>query len=152
MGILVFSVASSLLPVLMTYWRRGEAYHYEDTRDPNDIRAAAKQERMRSLAQSDLYRPEIVLFGLGPWILQTWAKARRLMLGLDKGAQHAGMYAQLVTPRCAGCRCPRARTGLLFCLERSFHARRFAPVPHVQAIFRGSLTFPPPLVLTQHFS
>ena len=32
-GILVFSVASSLLPVLMTYWRRGEAYHYEDTRN-----------------------------------------------------------------------------------------------------------------------
>ena len=88
-GILIFTLASSVLPLIMSWRGHSGTFSYDDMRDPVEVRMAAKQERMRSLAQSDLYRPEIVLFGLGPWILQTWAKARRHMLGLDKGAKPA---------------------------------------------------------------
>lgn len=40
------------------------------------------QERMRHLSTSESHRPEVMLFGLGPWILDSWANARRASLGL----------------------------------------------------------------------
>ncbi|KAI0269322.1 P-loop containing nucleoside triphosphate hydrolase protein [Gloeopeniophorella convolvens] len=47
-----------------------------------EIRLTEKQEQMRQLSLSDAHRPEVMLFGLGPWILQTWATARQAVLGL----------------------------------------------------------------------
>lgn len=82
--LLLFSVISTVLPLLMSPWTRNRDLG-EDTHDVKEARATAKQNRMRSMAYSDVHRPEIVLFGLGPWILQSWAKARRVTLGLEQG-------------------------------------------------------------------
>ncbi|KAI0693588.1 P-loop containing nucleoside triphosphate hydrolase protein [Cytidiella melzeri] len=80
---LLFSVISTILPLLLSPCTRNDGCD-EATRDAKEARATAKQNRMHSMAYSDVHRPEIVLFGLGPWILQTWAKARRLTLGLEQ--------------------------------------------------------------------
>jgi hypothetical protein len=67
-------VQSSLLP-------RG--YHVDTpVYSEEEIRLTEKQEQMRQLSLSDTHRPEVMLFGLGPWILQTWAAARQAVLGL----------------------------------------------------------------------
>ncbi|KAI0092628.1 P-loop containing nucleoside triphosphate hydrolase protein [Irpex rosettiformis] len=81
--LLLFSVISTIFPLLLSPWTRNRDLG-EDTHDVKEAHATAKQNRMRGLAHSDIHRPEIVLFGLGPWILQSWAKARRLTLGLEQ--------------------------------------------------------------------
>lgn len=53
---------------------------------PEEAKAAETQERMRSLAHSESYKSEVALFGLGPWILQSWSSARKLILGLERPA------------------------------------------------------------------
>ncbi|KAG9098559.1 hypothetical protein FS749_003550 [Ceratobasidium sp. UAMH 11750] len=42
-----------------------------------------RHERMRSLAHDNFHKPEILLFGLGDWILETWATTRKSVLGLS---------------------------------------------------------------------
>jgi hypothetical protein len=72
-------VQSSLLP--RTYRFDAPVYSEEE------IRLTEKQEQMRQLSLSDTHRPEVMLFGLGPWILQTWAAARQTVLGLHSSQQ-----------------------------------------------------------------
>jgi hypothetical protein len=72
-------VQSSLLP--RTYRFDTPVYSEEE------IRLTEKQEQMRQLSLSDTHRPEVLLFGLGPWILQTWAAARQTVLGLHSSQQ-----------------------------------------------------------------
>ncbi|KAF7794519.1 hypothetical protein EIP86_005653 [Pleurotus ostreatoroseus] len=91
---LLVGAASALAPLLAALVCAHAAppcgYEYEDARGVRERRAAAKQERMRALAQSDAFRPEVALFGLAPWILQNWAKSRRHVLGLDGAAPPDG--------------------------------------------------------------
>ena len=72
-------VQSSLLP--RTYSFDTPVY------SEDEIRLTEKQEQMRQLSLSDIHRPEVMLFGLGPWILQTWAAARQAVLGLHSSQQ-----------------------------------------------------------------
>jgi hypothetical protein len=72
-------IQNSLLP--RTY--RFDAPVYSE----DEIRLTEKQEQMRHLSLSDTHRPEVMLFGLGPWILQTWAAARQAVLGLHSSQQ-----------------------------------------------------------------
>lgn len=91
--LLAFSVLSAVLP-LLTPWLGNNRAYFDDLTTRQEARTAAKQERMRALAQSDAYRPEIMLFGLGPWILKSWASARRRILGLE----NAQSMSDLKTP------------------------------------------------------
>jgi hypothetical protein len=81
--LLGFSILSTILPFLISSCTRDD-FSAEERQDAKEARATAKQNRMRGMAYSDVHRPEIVLFGLGPWILQSWAKARRITLGLEQ--------------------------------------------------------------------
>ncbi|KAI9512730.1 P-loop containing nucleoside triphosphate hydrolase protein [Russula earlei] len=72
-------VQSSLLP--RTYGFDAPVY------SEVEISLTEKQEQMRQLSLSDTHRPEVMLFGLGPWILQTWAAARQAVLGLNSSQQ-----------------------------------------------------------------
>ena len=72
-------VQSTLLP---------RTYHFDTpVYSEEEIRLTEKQEQMRQLSLSDTHRPEVMLFGLGPWILQTWAAARQSVLGLHSSQQ-----------------------------------------------------------------
>ncbi|OCH87892.1 P-loop containing nucleoside triphosphate hydrolase protein [Obba rivulosa] len=82
-SILILSLLSALLPFTISWLRNGQAYS-GDFDNPYEVYAIARQERMRNLAYSDAYRPEVLVFGLGPWILQSWARARRAMIGLER--------------------------------------------------------------------
>lgn len=72
-------VQSSLLPQRYRF----DTPVYSD----EEIRLTEKQEQMRHLSLSDTHRPEVMLFGLGPWILETWAAARQAVLGLHSSQQ-----------------------------------------------------------------
>lgn len=83
LSLLIFTVASYFIPLLMS-WYGDNPEDLDDYHDGRTTRAVAKQNKMRDMANSDVYRSEVVLFGLGPWILETWAKARKATLGIDQ--------------------------------------------------------------------
>jgi len=81
--ILLFSLSSALLPFILPWFHTG-CSRPDSLYTPQEAQAAEKQEKMRHLAHNDSHRPEILLFGLGPWILESWAQARKSLLGLEK--------------------------------------------------------------------
>jgi hypothetical protein len=81
--ILSFSVLSSILPLILPWFTCTRSFP-DSFYSPQEALSAERQEKMRHLAHSDPHRPEILLFGLGPWILKSWADARKTLLGLEK--------------------------------------------------------------------
>jgi hypothetical protein len=81
-GVLLFSIASATLPFFLSRFTH-ETSGYDNPISEKEMRAAEKQERMRSLAYSDIHRPEIALFGLGEWILNSWSAARKIVLASE---------------------------------------------------------------------
>lgn len=81
--VLLFSIASAFLPFILPWLHAGHS-HPDSLYSPQEAQAAEKQEKMRHLAHNDSHRPELLLFGLGPWILDSWAQARKSLLGLEK--------------------------------------------------------------------
>ena len=79
---LIISLVSALLPLLLKWCGFSQALS-DTASSREEARTAERQEKLRSLAYSDCHRPEIILFGLGPWILQSWATARKTMLGKE---------------------------------------------------------------------
>ncbi|KAJ7781572.1 P-loop containing nucleoside triphosphate hydrolase protein [Mycena metata] len=82
-GVLLLSVFSATLPLFVTWFGCPDA-HSETLYTPREARAADRQEKMRNLAFNDAHRPEIELFGLGDWILKTWASARKVVLDSEQ--------------------------------------------------------------------
>lgn len=81
--ILLFSLASAFLPFILPWFHAGRS-HPDSLYTPQEAQAAEKQEKMRHLGLNDSLRPELLLFGFGPWILESWAHARKSLLGLEK--------------------------------------------------------------------
>ncbi|RXW25768.1 hypothetical protein EST38_g57 [Candolleomyces aberdarensis] len=82
-GVLLFSIASAVLPFLLSRFAPSSS-GYDDPISAKEARAAEKQERMRNLAYSDAHRPEVSLFGLGDWILNSWSAARKVVLASEQ--------------------------------------------------------------------
>ncbi|KAF8845637.1 P-loop containing nucleoside triphosphate hydrolase protein [Paxillus ammoniavirescens] len=79
LGVLLLSLLSALFPPLLN--RCVAAQSTPDMAYTSDeARTAERQEKLRNLAYNDSHRQEVLLFGLGPWILQSWASARKAML------------------------------------------------------------------------
>ncbi len=81
----LFSLLGSLLPSLSLtlnspYALSSDPAYYS----ASDARVSERAERMRSLAHGEPFRAEVALFGLAPWILDTWASARKRILGLEE--------------------------------------------------------------------
>ena len=81
--ILLFSLALAFFPFILPWFHPGRS-HPDSLYTPQEAQAAEKQEKMRHLAHNDSHRPELLLFGLGPWILESWAQARKSLLGIEK--------------------------------------------------------------------
>ena len=81
--ILLLSLVSAFIPFILPWFHIGRS-HCGSLYTPQEAQAAEKQEKMRHLAHNDSHRPELLLFGLGPWILDSWAQARKSLLGLEK--------------------------------------------------------------------
>ena len=75
--VILLSVLATLIPLVIPYLRFSQR-HTDPLYTPKEARAAERQQKMRALVYNDSYRQEILLFGLGPWILRTWAAARRV--------------------------------------------------------------------------
>ncbi|KAF5387897.1 hypothetical protein D9615_000106 [Tricholomella constricta] len=82
-GVLLLSIISAMLPLLLP-WCNFSQSQTEPTPSVREARAVERHERMRSLAYSEVHRPEIALFGLGEWILETWSSARKIVLSLEQ--------------------------------------------------------------------
>lgn len=93
--LLFLSLLSAVLPPVLT-WLRGNRTYSCGYDNPQEAHAVARQEKMRRLAYSDYHRSEVLLFGLGPWVLQSWARARRTILGFEHchAADESGLSSQ----------------------------------------------------------
>ncbi|KAI0776036.1 P-loop containing nucleoside triphosphate hydrolase protein [Trametes elegans] len=80
--VMLLSITLSALPSLLS-WGGGPPKPWDSRTSRLEARLAAKQAAMRHLAHSEAYRPEVMLFDLGPWVLRTWARARQALLGLE---------------------------------------------------------------------
>ncbi|KAF8076068.1 P-loop containing nucleoside triphosphate hydrolase protein [Lyophyllum atratum] len=85
LGVLLLSIASAMLPLLLPWFNFSQT-HTEPSPSVREARAVERHERMRNLAYSEVHRPEIALFGLGDWILETWSSARKIVL--NSGQPH----------------------------------------------------------------
>jgi hypothetical protein len=83
LGALIISLLSALLPLFLK-WCGFSQTPSETGSSREEARTVERQEKLRTLAYSDFHRPEIILFGLGPWILRSWATARKTMLGAER--------------------------------------------------------------------
>lgn len=70
----------SLLPTLLGMTTSWLGALQPSTHATVDAPYSEQSERMRTLAFSEAYRQEVLFFGLGPWILQSWKAARRELL------------------------------------------------------------------------
>ena len=79
LGTLLLSLLSALFPLLLNRFI-GAQSSPEVVYTAEEARAAERQEKLRNLAYNESHRPEVLLFGLGPWVLQSWTNARKAML------------------------------------------------------------------------
>lgn len=79
LGALLLSLLSTLFPLVLNRFI-GVQSSPEVVYTPDEARTAERQEKLRNLAYNDSHRPEVLLFGLGPWVLQSWTNARKAML------------------------------------------------------------------------
>lgn len=78
-GVLLLSLLSALFPLLLGRFA-GMQSSPEVGCTPDEARTAEREGRLRNLAYSEVHRPEVLLFGLGPWVLQSWTSARKALL------------------------------------------------------------------------
>ncbi|KAI0032030.1 P-loop containing nucleoside triphosphate hydrolase protein [Vararia minispora EC-137] len=91
---LLLSLASAAAPFFRQFYGpRFDARPYS----ASEMRQAERQEQMRQLVFSETHRPEVMLFGLGPWIMNTWSSARRTALDIqnDRLPHHFPLEALL---------------------------------------------------------
>ena len=81
--IILLSFTLSALPSLLA-WLNGQRPYWDRSSGQREARLIAKQDAMRRLAHSDSFRPEVMLFDLGPWILRSWSRARKQLIGLER--------------------------------------------------------------------
>jgi hypothetical protein len=75
----------AIFPALFSFFNSCFAFPLSDQwsqslQDSEDARLEERHERMRGLAYSDSFKPEVLLFGLRTWILQSWANAKRSLM------------------------------------------------------------------------
>jgi hypothetical protein len=76
----LFSLISAAMPLFRQFYgSRFSSQQYSAF----EMRQEERQEQMRQLIFSEAHRPEIMLFGLGPWIMATWSAARQAALGIQ---------------------------------------------------------------------
>ncbi|KAL0949138.1 hypothetical protein HGRIS_009220 [Hohenbuehelia grisea] len=84
--VLVFSTFPAMLPLLMAWFSSAPVQADPWAFTPSEAQAAERQEKLRNLAYSDAYRPEVHLFGLGKWILESWTTSRKVVLEADRNS------------------------------------------------------------------
>ncbi|KAJ3990302.1 P-loop containing nucleoside triphosphate hydrolase protein [Lentinula detonsa] len=72
--VLLLSLCSTFFPLVLPQSILSQN-HIDSPFTPREAHAANRRERMRNMAFSDIYRPEVQLFGLQEWILSNWASA-----------------------------------------------------------------------------
>lgn len=95
LGALLLSLLSTLFPLLLNRFI-GAQSSPEVVYTPDEARTAERQERLRNLAYNESHRAEVLLFGLGPWVLQSWTNARKAMLYDGRTAPNQLTLSQLL--------------------------------------------------------
>ena len=85
------SLIASFLPRLP--FSLSECDATEALYSPSEALEAERAERMRSMAHGEPYRAEVALFGLAPWIIDSWSSARKRLLGLE--TQQDSLYPSI---------------------------------------------------------
>ncbi|KAF5393717.1 hypothetical protein D9757_000309 [Collybiopsis confluens] len=72
--VLILSLFSTFLPLVLPQSLLS-SNDFDSHFTPREAHAADRREKMRNMAFSDVYRPEVQLFGLQEWILSNWNSA-----------------------------------------------------------------------------
>ena len=75
----------AIFPTLFSFFNSCFAFPLSDRwsqslQESEDARLEERHERMRGLAYSESFKPEVLLFGLRTWILQSWADAKKSLM------------------------------------------------------------------------
>jgi hypothetical protein len=91
-GLLVLSLVSHVLPVvdLRAWLGLSERSREFEGYTAAESESMERQLRMRNLVYGDAYRAELMLFGLSDWVTESWASARRAMLGIEEDCHQDG--------------------------------------------------------------
>lgn len=88
----ILSLLASFIPSLPLSSLVNGSTASEALYTPADAREAERAERMRSMAHGEPFRAEVILFGLGPWIIGSWSSARKRILGLESQTLDLSSY------------------------------------------------------------
>ncbi|KIK65609.1 hypothetical protein GYMLUDRAFT_39086 [Collybiopsis luxurians FD-317 M1] len=72
--VLILSLCSTFLPLVLPHSILSHN-DFDSQFTRREAHAANRREKMRNMAFSDMYRPEVQLFGLQDWILSNWVSA-----------------------------------------------------------------------------
>lgn len=108
-GLIGLALAPSVLSCLNWLWTKtcfgdGE-FDDENSQWPHTLYSAEeadtaeRHERMRRLAYDESFKSEIMLFGLGKWILKTWVDTRQLLLNAENRQGNRSPYRSTRQPR-----------------------------------------------------
>ncbi|KIO23214.1 hypothetical protein M407DRAFT_78312 [Tulasnella calospora MUT 4182] len=108
-GLIGLALAPSVLSCLNWLWTKtcfGEGeFDDENSQWPHTLYSAEeadtaeRHERMRRLAYDESFKSEIMLFGLGKWILKTWVDTRQLLLNAENRQGNRSPYRSTRQPR-----------------------------------------------------
>lgn len=85
-GILILSVFSVAFPLIVP-WFGFTPDHSDTLYTPREAQASSQQEKMRNFAYNDAYRSEMTLFGLGDWVVNSWASAWKVLYEAEQTQQ-----------------------------------------------------------------
>ncbi|KAG8965910.1 hypothetical protein FRC05_002968 [Tulasnella sp. 425] len=107
-GLIGLALAPSVLSGLNWLWAKtcfdgefdDENSHWPHTLySAEEADTAERHERMRRLAYDESFKSEIMLFGLGKWILKTWVDTRQFLLNAERNQNNHGPYNSARRPR-----------------------------------------------------
>jgi hypothetical protein len=94
---LLFSLLSVTLPFLLPFLGLDHSAGADPLYGGSVANASHQQERMRSLAYSDVHRQEIAIFGLGEWIVRSWSTAWKSVFQSEQAHSNSGLSFLLDT-------------------------------------------------------
>lgn len=77
--ILSFAAFPTLFSFLNSFIAHPADRWFHSLPDAEGTKLEEQHVRMRNLAYGEKYRPEVLLFGMGEWILKSWADAKRTL-------------------------------------------------------------------------
>lgn len=82
--ILLCSFCSLILPIVLSSFPCSSLDESDGYPNIQETHAAERREQMRNLAYSELHHPEVLLFGMGDWIIKSWSSSWKVVFDSEQ--------------------------------------------------------------------